>query len=134
MPSQSSSFDAAEIRAAERAILRALEDPDTNKRLECYTHDAVFLFPGAPAVHGREELGRRSKANLSSCKMTPLQTEGSGNLACVYGLFSCVSGRTGPSAETIVSMRFLIVWRREPDGVWRIARESLSFDTPPGPE
>ena len=125
-------FDAAGIRAAERVLARALEDPDTSRRASSYTEDAVFLFPGAPAVHGREELLRRPTVPLNDVVITPLETEGLGNLACVYGLFSCVVGRTAYSFGSTVVMRFLMVWRRESDGVWRIARESLSLDTPEG--
>jgi ketosteroid isomerase-like protein len=36
-----------------------------------------------------------------------------------------MSGPNGSDAPT-VRRRFLMVWRREPDGRWRIARESLN--------
>jgi ketosteroid isomerase-like protein len=32
--------------------------------------------------------------------------------------------------EPACRMRFLMVWRKESDGVWRIAREVLSPDAP----
>jgi ketosteroid isomerase-like protein len=61
---------------------------------------------------------------LSSVMITPLRTEASGNVAAVYGHASWVSGAQTSSA-TITTVRLVIVWRKEPDGVWRVAQELL---------
>jgi ketosteroid isomerase-like protein len=61
---------------------------------------------------------------LSSVSIEPLRTEGSGNVACVYGLASWVSGRPPDGGHT-TRVRLIIVWRRETDGQWRVAQELL---------
>ena len=120
------SFDDSEIRAAEKALERALESSDPTAWVYHYTEDAVFVSPGAPAVQGRAALLEMATAMrpLSSVVITPLRTEASGNVAAVYGQASWVSGAHTSSA-TITTVRLLIVWRKEPDGVWRVAQELL---------
>ena len=121
-------FDANEIRAAERRLLALLEDPDVNQRAYAYAEDATFCMASAPAVEGRQEMLRRAKTQLFSVSLQPLATEGHGNLAYVYGRFSCFVGRTAVSVGAPIHLRFLIVWRKESDGVWRIAKEFLNPD------
>ena len=122
-------FDESDIRAAERALVAALEATDPTAWVDCYTDDAVFVGPGAPAVVGRAALldMARVMRPLSSVTLTPLRTEADGRVAAVYGRGSWVNGRP-PEAGSISRVRLLIVWRREDDGVWRIAQELLNAD------
>ena len=127
-------FNVAEIRAAEKLLVRALEEKDPIGRVQMYTEDATFVAPGVPAVQGRDALLKRAKvaSPVSSFVITPLETEGDGHLAYVYGHFSWVNGPTAANGdEKRSSMRFLIVWRKETDGRWRIARELLNSDAAP---
>ena len=124
------SFDEAEIRAAERALVQALQAPDPTTWVYAYTEDAVFVAPGAPAVQGRAALLQMAKAMkpLSSVSLQPIRTEGSANLATVYGHASWVSGKP-PDAGSVSRVRLIIVWRKEADGQWRIAQELLNAET-----
>ena len=120
-------FDEAEIRAAERALEAALEAPDPTDWVNHYTEDAVFVGPTTPAVHGREELLQMARAMtpLSSVSIEAERTEADGELACVYGRASWVNGRR-PNEGTTTAVRFVIVWRRESDGAWRVSLELLN--------
>jgi uncharacterized protein (TIGR02246 family) len=120
------SFDEAEIRAAERALIQALQAPDPTAWVYSYTEDAVFVAPGAPAVQGRAALLQMAKAMkpLSSVSLQPIRTEGSAHLATVYAHGSWVSGKP-PDAGSVSKVRLIIVWRKEADGQWRIAEELL---------
>lgn len=122
-------FDAAGIRAAERALIQALESSDPTAWVYAYTEDAVFVAPGAPAVQGRAALLPMARAMkpLSSVWIQPMRTEGSGNLATDYAQASWVDGRP-PDAGTISMMRWIIVWRKDADGRWRTAQELLNAD------
>jgi ketosteroid isomerase-like protein len=122
------SFDEAEIRAAERSVVALLEDPDVSKRAYAYTEDAIFCMSGVPVIQGRQEMLSRPNTQLFSVSLKPEATEGHGNLAYVYGHFSCFIGRTAGSAGTPIDRRFLMVWRKEADGIWRIAKEFLNPD------
>ena len=120
-------FDESEIRNAERSLAAAIESPDPTAWVYMYTEDAMFVGPGAPAVQGREALLEMARAMrpLSSFSIQALRTEGSENLAYAYGLASWVSGRP-PNAGASVNLRFVIVWRKEADGQWRVAQEILN--------
>lgn len=126
-----STFDEAEIRAAERILVGALEAPDPTAWVYVYTEDAIFVAPGAPAFQGRSALLQFAKAMkpLSSVVITPLRTEGHGTLAYVYGRASWVSGRPPDEVHT-TRVRLVIVWRKEADGVWKVAHEFLNADEP----
>ncbi len=61
---------------------------------------------------------------LRAVTITPSIIEARENLAYACGLFTCVQD------ERPVTLRFLIVLRREADGAWRIAREFLAAESP----
>ena len=118
-------FEESEIRAAERRLEAALEEDDHTAWVYVYTEDAVFHGGGEHAVVGRESLlaMASSMRPLRSVSIRPLRTEGAGGLAAVWFEGAWVSG---PGTDpTNVEVRGLIVWRKEPDGVWRVAMEQI---------
>lgn len=119
-----SPFDEREIREAEQALAQALVSSDPTAWVFHYTEDAVF-DAGGEAVQGRPALLLMaiSMTRLTSMSIRSLRTEGSGNLATVWCEASWVSG----SAETgsAVDVRGILVWRKEPDGRWRVAMERI---------
>lgn len=125
---RTNAFDPAEIRAAERQVIKALESSDPTAWVDMYTEDAVFLESGAPVV-GRQALLDMAKTMkpLSSVTISPERTEGQGGLAYVYCRASWVNGRP-PESGTTSRMRGVMIWRRQADGRWLIAYEILVPD------
>ena len=122
--SDSTAFDVGEIRAAERAVVEALESSDPTAWVYRYTEDAVLLESGSEPIQGRAallEMARTMKP-LSSVVIAPRRTEGQGNLAYVYGSASWVNGRP-PDLGRTTEVYLVIVWRKESDGQWRVAQE-----------
>lgn len=119
-------FDESEIRAAEHRLEAALGAPDPTAWVYHYTEDATFDGGGEHAVVGRESLlaMARSMSPLGSVSIRPLRTEGRDGLAAVWAEASWVSER-GESEPTNVVVRGIILWRKEPDGVWRVAMEHI---------
>src|SRR3990172_3668009 len=118
--------DVAAIRAAEKALAEAFEDPDPTAWVDSYTHDAVFAGPGLPTIEGRAALlAAAEQTSISSMQIDAESTIGTGDLAASFGRATWVSGPRGSEAPT-TRTRFLMVWRKEPDGRWRIARELLN--------
>jgi ketosteroid isomerase-like protein len=120
-------FDESEIRAAEHRLETALEADDPTAWVFEYTEDAVFDGGGEHAVVGHESLlaMARSMSPLRSVSIRPLRTEGHGDLVAVWAEASWVSG-SAQGEPTTVEVRGIIVWRREPDGVWRVAIEHIA--------
>ncbi len=122
------SFNESEVRAAEQALVAALESVDPLAWVDAYATDAVFVGPGGPPVEGRTALlaMARSMRPLSSVMITPERTVGDGRVACVYGRATWVTGRPPGECSPPVDLRLVIVWRKEGDDVWRVAMEVLS--------
>jgi ketosteroid isomerase-like protein len=122
---ESVAFDEDEIRAAERVLEAALEG-QTGAWVSEYTADAVFDGGGDHVVEGRDALLAMAKGMqpLSSVSLRPRRTEGSGDLATVWYDGSWVSGP--PESGRKVTVRGIIVWRKEADGRWRVAMEHIA--------
>ncbi len=123
-----STSDISAIRAAEQALAEAFESPDRTAWVDFYADDAIFVGPGAPAIEGRSALSDAApQISISSMEIDADSTLGAGDFAATLGRATWVSGPKGSDAP-MVRRRFLMVWRREPDGRWRIARELLNED------
>jgi uncharacterized protein (TIGR02246 family) len=123
-----STSDISAVRAAEKAFAEAFESPDLTAWVDFYTDDAIFVGPGVPAIEGRSALlDFAPQISISSMEIAAASTLGDGDFAATLGRASWVSGPKGSDAPR-VRRRFLMVWRRELDGHWRIAREMLNED------
>ena len=124
-----STFDEAEIRDAERALEEALQSTEPMAWVYHYTEDAIFVASGSQAIQGRKSLLEMAAdmQPLSSVSLSAVRTEGNENLAYTYGTANWVSGHR-PATGTTTRVRFVIVWRREEDGRWRVAQEMLDAD------
>ena len=123
-----STSDISAIRAAERSLAQAFESPDLTAWVDFYTEDAIFVGPGVPAIEGRDALLEVAPhISISSMQIEVRSTLGAGDFAATYGHVTWVSGPKGSDAPT-VRRRFLMVWRCDLDGTWRIAREMLNED------
>ena len=122
----STTFDESEIRAAEQRLEASLEAEDPTAWVFEYTEDAVFDGGGEHPVTGRPALldMARSMRPLSSVSIRPLRTEGRDGLATVWCEATWVSGAAGDDPAD-VRVGGVIVWRKEPDGVWRVAMEHI---------
>jgi ketosteroid isomerase-like protein len=122
---QHAPFDESEIRDAERRLERALEADDPTAWVFDYTEDAAFDGGGEHVTVGRESLLEmaRSMHPLRSVSLRALRTEGRGDLAAVWVEGSWVGGSL--EQPRTVAVRGMLVWRKEPDGVWRVVMEHL---------
>ena len=114
--------DVAAVLAAVQELEDALNDPDPTAWTDHYTDDAIFLGHGRPALVGRDALldYAETMPPLSSLRIEPSDTDGSGDVATV------VATVTAELDGTPARIRSLLVWRREADGRWRVAREMLN--------
>ena len=116
-----STSDISDIRAAEKTLAEAFESSERTAWVDFYTDDAIFVGPGVPAIEGRTALlDIAPQISISSMEIVAESTLGADEFAATLAHVTSVSGPNGSDAPR-VRRRFLMVWRREPDGRWRIA-------------
>lgn len=76
-------------------------------------------------VRGRAEMAEREAPVLYDVTITPERIEGCHRFAVATGRFTCYVIRDTDNQGVQIAMHFLMHLRREADGVWRIAQESL---------
>ena len=110
---------------AEWAAL-ASEGRDVEAILSYWTHDAVVLPPGLPAVIGKPALREYIQGSLQipgfsiTWSSPDVAFSPDGNLAYMFSENSVtMNGADGNPATT--AGRAVTIWRREPDGEWRCA-------------
>jgi ketosteroid isomerase-like protein len=126
-----SSSDVTAIRAAEKALAETFEASDATAWVDCYTDDAILAAPGLPTIEGRAALlAAAGETAISSMEIVAESTIGAADFAATLGRASWVNGPKDSGAPRR-HRRFLMVWRREAGGLWRIARELLNDDLQP---
>ncbi len=106
---------------------------ELDKLIDAYADDAVYLPPHHGAVHGREAIREYLKGPLShgvrdlTYKVTFIKH--SGDLAYDVGRYTMTVPQHGNTRKD--EGKYLVVWKKQADGKWRIAADSWSSDLPP---
>jgi|SRR6267142_5359068 ketosteroid isomerase-like protein len=98
-----------------------------------YMDDASLLLPNAPAVQGRQQIQKWMSDNppLSDFKIEPVDIDGRGDLAYVRGNYALTM--TPPSGAAVHDRgKFIEIWRRQPDGSWKIRWDIFNSDLAAG--
>lgn len=97
------------------------------------SENGMLLPPDAKQIKGRQAIQETFQSwiddGLNNIKFDLVEIEESGALAYEIGLFSvdypAENGQMGTATGN-----YLVVWKREADGVWRLYRDTWN-DTPP---
>jgi ketosteroid isomerase-like protein len=100
---------------------------------DCYAEDAVVLPPNAPPVRGhgqiRELFREMIEAGAADVTRELSELDVAGDVG--YGVGAYTMALRGPGAEPIRdSGKYLLVYRRQADGAWRVALDMFSSDLP----
>lgn len=127
----------AEVRARSHAVLEAEQRRDIEAVLPFYAADAVVHMENAPAIRGhaaiRQLYGQLFALPLASFDgtITSVAVARSADIAYETGVNTMVFDQ-GARRSTVMG-KYLIVWRREGDGAWRIAALAVTNDQPLAP-
>jgi ketosteroid isomerase-like protein len=96
---------------------------DAEKMASLYTDDAV-IFPGnSDLIRGKEAIKKywtlSPGRTITHHKITAVEIKITGETAYDYGYFE-VSGRNNGEAWGLNYGKYLIVWKRGSDGVWKM--------------
>ena len=120
----------AELRAAEAHLIADLEGDDRLAWVKDYAEDAVFQEGSDEPVSGRAALTifARGLPALSSVTIEPVRTAIEGRLAYVQVRGGYAVGK-GADAKPVGRFRGVMIWRKDPDGQWRMLHEMLAADS-----
>ncbi len=132
--SQDAETAKADIAEVRQAFWDAHERGDATALAELVTETGVLLGPGMEEVRGRDAL--RDAAEQMFGMMTirdftilSLEVEVHGSSAYELATYS-ETIQVGDGDATAVRGRYLIVWRQEEGGMWRVDRNMFHFITP----
>ena len=118
------------IRANSRAVAEAESKKDADAVMPYWTEDAIVHFNGETTLKGKDAIGKMYRERLPRLESFRAETNSvevspGGGLAWETGTtYVTLPGGTGPPSSS--SSKFLIVWRKEADGQWRIAACALT--------
>jgi len=123
--------DIADIEQQARRFSQAYIDNDLDALVAIYAQDGVIGPPGSGFKSGtdlRSFWERDSSIVVTKHKTIPVEIIVEGNLAYDWGRYEGAAGPVGSPAA--FSGKYLIVWRRGEDGIWRMVQDMWN----PGPE
>ena len=130
------------VEAAKKSIQRqferwvhAYERGDAQTVTSIYAPDAILLLPNSRPIEGTAQL-RALFDQLCRTKVTYTykveQLKVTGPWAFRWGFAKVVEHRKKPGHETrsvAVNLKFIDIWKKESNGVWKIYRDSSIIDT-----
>lgn len=125
--------DEKAVRAQAAAWSKAMEARDAAKFVEFYAPEARVLPPNAPAVSGKAALLDYWKKFMATPGMQgsfgpdKVVVSKSGDLAYETGTYSVTmnDAKGKPEHET---GKYLVVWRKQADGKWKVVADMFSAD------
>ena len=120
--------DASTIDALKATLVRAVEQGDPALAASLYTPDARLLPPGAPPITGMSAVldfwRRRIAAGSDGGELETVHRDEFGDVAVEEGRYGRRSGEA-----LLDSGKYLVVFRRQPDGSWRFGTDMWNSDS-----
>jgi len=100
-----------------------------------FAEDSVTLGKGQPAVHGREAIARQATWLPKNYQLSWTPTDAvmspGGDMGYTWGHYEGRSIDVDGNAK-VTSGRYLTIWRKEPDGSWKVVLDASSDEPPAG--
>ena len=126
----------AEVRAADVAISKAVSAKNLDAVMVHYADDAVMLPMAEPMIEGKVAIRAEWEHILAIPDMASTTTlrdanvSTAGDMAYTYGTYRArMMGEDGKSVEE--PGKFVSIWKKQPDGQWRIVVDTYNTDVPP---
>jgi ketosteroid isomerase-like protein len=116
-----------EIDSLNRAMESAFNRGDMLAVARFYSDDAKLMGPRNGDVSGREAINRywTGIRDAKSWKLEVIEVGGDRTTAYQMGRSTLVSG--GPNGEHTSISRFVVIWKRQPDGQFKMALDFYHF-------
>lgn len=125
-----------ELRTLDAKLGQAIDAKDAAAIASFYADDAILMPTAEPVVRGKAAIADEWKHILAipafqnESKLVGVEVASAGDLAYTYGSYrSQLMGEDG--RLTTEPGKWLTIWKKHPDGRWRIAVETYNTDIPP---
>jgi uncharacterized protein (TIGR02246 family) len=122
--------DAAAVRAADEQLLAAFQARDAAAAAALYTEDASVMIGNRPVVTGREAIRRMVEQDLQdpnfTISFTGADSVASGDLGYTRGTYTVTFTHPQTRARGSESGSYVTIFRRQPDGSWKVAVDITS--------
>jgi uncharacterized protein (TIGR02246 family) len=126
--------DEAAIRTADADMAKAVGALDAVKAASFYLDNVIGISPDAATIQGKENMLKYFETWLVekpefAYETTRVEVARSGDLAYSWGTGSIkTKDKKGNVTETTI--RGVSVWKKQPDGIWKIALDTMIPDPP----
>ncbi len=135
-PTRSAEVDLKILTETDSALQQAVAQRDLEKIMLFYADDATLLPTAEPPVHGKDAIRKEWGHILAipdfenKSTMTKLEVASGGDMAYTTGTYLAkMMGENGkPATEP---GKWVSIWKKQPDGKWRIAVDIYNTDVPP---
>jgi uncharacterized protein (TIGR02246 family) len=123
-----------EVEALSAAYSKVVANQDVAAVAELYASDARLLPPGSPMLEGLDAIRSFFKlmfdAGVRSLDLESVVVDGREDLAIDVGRYRVTM--EPPGADPMVEVgKYLVVLKRQPDGVLRMVYDAYNSDQPP---
>ena len=126
-----SDADRDALRQNEDAFAKAANSQNFAAAASMYAIEASIMPPNGGAVNGRDAIQKwmASFPPMSDFKLDIVEMDGRGDLAYIRGNYSLKMTPPG-AASTADRGKFIEIWRKQPDGSWKIKCDIFNSDLP----
>jgi uncharacterized protein (TIGR02246 family) len=135
-PPDTRAADERAIREIEVEADKAAAAKDVDRYVSFYADDAALFFPNAPLVTGKDAIRKTTEALFGtpgfslSFKTTKVEVSRGGDLAYSYGTNTVTMN--DPKGKPLTDQgKYVAVYRKEPDGKWKVVADIGNSDLPP---
>lgn len=124
------------ITRADASLQQAVAAKDLNKIMSFYADTAVLMPTAEPLVSGKAAIAEEWEHILAipafqnTSKLSRVEVSSSGDLAYTMGSYQ--TRLMGEDGKVVTEPgKWLSVWKKQPDGTWRVVVETYNTDIPP---
>lgn len=114
-----------------KVVEEAFRKGDADSISLIYTEDAEWFIPGAPVLEGRPAIKEAWEKIVGSggntVRIVVREVQESGDLAYDTGHFTA----SAPNGSILNTGKWIVVWKRQSTGEWKIHRDFMHWDIPP---